>query len=79
MITLSCDGTLTRTYGANKPADFAKPPSANDRLLDEVALCREWAREVSPIHRLERAYAGAILLQSDWGRPSAASEGGDAR
>ncbi|MFZ1152552.1 MAG: hypothetical protein WAR76_22930 [Xanthobacteraceae bacterium] len=21
MITLSCDGTLTRTYGANKPAD----------------------------------------------------------
>ena len=21
VITLSCDGTLTRTYGANKPAD----------------------------------------------------------
>ena len=25
VITLSCDGTLTRTYGANKPADHSEP------------------------------------------------------
>jgi hypothetical protein len=25
VITLSCDGTLTRTYGANKPADLPEP------------------------------------------------------
>jgi hypothetical protein len=25
VITLSCDGTLTRTYGANKPADDPEP------------------------------------------------------
>jgi hypothetical protein len=25
VITLSCDGTLTRTYGASKPADLPEP------------------------------------------------------